>query len=472
MTNDEMAAGDDVGASRTPADVAAATRNAAPKTLAGSDPRLDLAELSARLKQAWRPAWGVPAEDFPKFLDAQYNLDVLLDSLSRQAGDARGVGGDALEEATLSAAFAYLGRQESELKRNMADWYCNLATEERKMVLDRLAAIAANAPLKLSEEARTLLSRLEGPVTGWLASAHQLDPNRAELAELQQRVVRDIADLRDVPDFAQEGLVTLAQTPSVSTVDGIGTALYGRSNYDQGTNSYLATRYFVLFEVPLIPLGRYRVRDEADIPRSFLPQRIPRKDRPSAYQFLGRVPLRRGDKLHIAVAAAVVVAAIIIAIVSFAHPGRGYRSGQSANPTARQASSGSPGSASPEYSAGNSTQPPLTSEESASARKIDADTAELARVETNLRSMESLLQSYQDSTELCRSRLERMENDMQAGVHVDKAGYESVLRRCNHYVALHNSESQEYNSAYQEYEQLLDETNKQIDDYNHGIDSP
>ena len=138
-----------------------------------------------------------------------------------------------MAEAALSAALAYLGRQESELKRSMADWYCKLAAEERKMVFDRLAAVAADAPLKLAEEARTLLPRLEGSVTDRLANAHQLDPNRADIAELQQRVIEDIAELRDVPDFAEDGIRPVAQAPVLNTVDGIGTTLYGRSNYDQ-----------------------------------------------------------------------------------------------------------------------------------------------------------------------------------------------------------------------------------------------
>lgn len=456
----------------------AAIHHAAQKAVAECNTRLDLAGLSARLKQAWHPAWGVPAADFPVFLNARFKLGVLLDSFAKQTYDARSVCGEELVDATLAAVLAYLSRQEPELKRNMADWYCNFAADERKRIFDRLNATAANTPLKLAEEAKTLLPKLEGAVTYWLSNARKLDPNRAEIAEFQQRVIKDIAELRDVPDFSGERLAPIEKAPKLSTTNGWGTTLYGRSNYHKGTDSYLTTRYLVACWIPLIPLGRYRVKHEVEMPLPQFNYGVSHNVLRSSYRFLGRVPLRKGDKLHVATFVAVVIALVIAAVIASSHSDSSISSGQNTGPaysvTTPMRSSGSSVSSSPPYSAGSSVQSPFRQPvigTSPSLSEIDANKTRLTSMEANLRSMESSLQSDQNWAEMYKSRLKRMESDMQTGTDVDRASYESALRQCNYYVDQYNSQLLEYNSTHDEYERLLDKTNKQVDEYNNGIGS-
>ena len=74
--------------------------------------------------------------------------------------------------------------------------------------------------------------------------------------------------------------------PGLHTINGIGTTLYGRSNYDPHSNSYETTRYFVFFAIPIFPLGRYRVIDAG----------------PDSYRFIGKVPFRTFDKWHLCIA--------------------------------------------------------------------------------------------------------------------------------------------------------------------------
>ncbi|MCX6719902.1 MAG: hypothetical protein NTV36_02235 [Candidatus Staskawiczbacteria bacterium] len=41
---------------------------------------------------------------------------------------------------------------------------------------------------------------------------------------------------------------------------GIGTSLYGEKDYDKTNHTYTATEWFILFFLPIIPTGSYRVR--------------------------------------------------------------------------------------------------------------------------------------------------------------------------------------------------------------------
>src|SRR3990172_7314020 len=59
-------------------------------------------------------------------------------------------------------------------------------------------------------------------------------------------------DLEIVSDHAQyekiwEDLKPIQKAPSLHTINGIGTTLYGRTDYDPVSNSYIATLYFVFF---------------------------------------------------------------------------------------------------------------------------------------------------------------------------------------------------------------------------------
>lgn len=75
----------------------------------------------------------------------------------------------------------------------------------------------------------------------------------------------------------------VSSAPILSSINGIGFTLYGSSDEDPMTGSYVATYYFIFFAIPLFPIARYKV----------LPIN-------NGYRFLGKVPLRTFDKLHIA----------------------------------------------------------------------------------------------------------------------------------------------------------------------------
>ena len=86
------------------------------------------------------------------------------------------------------------------------------------------------------------------------------------------------------PDMFAD-LTPVPRLPTLVTINGIGFKLYGETDYDPETESYLTTHYFVMLFLPLFPIRRYRVvRHDGN-----------------RYEFLGRAPLRDLDKWHIGI---------------------------------------------------------------------------------------------------------------------------------------------------------------------------
>ncbi len=83
-------------------------------------------------------------------------------------------------------------------------------------------------------------------------------------------------------------LKPIVSAPSLYTLNGCGVTLYGNTDADPDSGSYMATYYFVFFFVPIFPICRYRVVSNGG----------------SSYRFLGKGKLRTFDKWHIAIAVA------------------------------------------------------------------------------------------------------------------------------------------------------------------------
>jgi hypothetical protein len=81
------------------------------------------------------------------------------------------------------------------------------------------------------------------------------------------------------------------KAPSLTTLNTFGFKLYGKSDHDAETDSYMTTQYFVALYIPLFPVARYRVISEDGY----------------SYSFLGKGKLRGMDWAHIAIFAAIVL---------------------------------------------------------------------------------------------------------------------------------------------------------------------
>ncbi|MEY4563898.1 MAG: hypothetical protein RLZZ618_3175 [Pseudomonadota bacterium] len=86
-------------------------------------------------------------------------------------------------------------------------------------------------------------------------------------------------------------LTPIRSVPSLFTLNGFGFKLYGKSDVDPETDSFMTTHYLVVLFIPLFPTGRYRVIS----------------DDGASYQFLGQGKLRMVDKVHLALFAALVM---------------------------------------------------------------------------------------------------------------------------------------------------------------------
>jgi len=91
-------------------------------------------------------------------------------------------------------------------------------------------------------------------------------------------------------NFSDE-LRPVRSTPSLTTINGFGFKLYGNSDYDPETDSYMTTHYFVALFIPLFPVARYRVISPDG----------------SSFSFLGKGRLRTIDKVHWAIFACLVL---------------------------------------------------------------------------------------------------------------------------------------------------------------------
>ena len=88
---------------------------------------------------------------------------------------------------------------------------------------------------------------------------------------------------RNVKLFA--GLIPIKSAPSLQTINGCGFSMYGSSDVDRETGSYMTTYYFVLIFIPIFPIRRYRVIASGG----------------DSYRFLAKGPLRDFDKWHLGI---------------------------------------------------------------------------------------------------------------------------------------------------------------------------
>lgn len=82
---------------------------------------------------------------------------------------------------------------------------------------------------------------------------------------------------------AFKGMQQISTPPTVFRLYGIGTTVFGERDYDEQTKSHVVTQYFTVFFIPLFPVANYRVREEGNRVR----------------YYLGRIPLRDAQKVHI-----------------------------------------------------------------------------------------------------------------------------------------------------------------------------
>jgi hypothetical protein len=185
--------------------------------------------------------------------------------------------------------------------------------------------------------------------------------------DAQRRIRENLATVR-TRSALYDDLTPISSAPSLSTVNGIGFTLYGCTDHDPATDSYLATYYFVLFFVPIFPICRYRVARSAN-----------------SYRFFGKAALRTCDKWHIAVSIAVIIAAV-------------FAMGSSSSSTSPSPSS---------YTSPNYNYTPVPATPAPSAPAYDTERAEIQAERTRLQELENQIEQLGREIDSDRIYLDR-----------------------------------------------------------------
>jgi tetratricopeptide (TPR) repeat protein len=257
------------------------------------------------------------------------------------------------------------------------------------------------------------------------------------------------------------GLQPVTDPPPLATINGIGFALYGERDPDPITQSHIATYYFVILFIPIIPLACYRV--------------IQRGNR---WQFLGKAPLSAANKRHLWILLGVIGLFILrgFADASTSSPStyRGSATPVSTSPAAVQQSPSQPESVPAATGARAINTAPVGSNPSDLIgqgqvdlrRWIGEERQRLATVSSQLDQSGQALESQKTRIDELKRELRRIESDANLGVTVDRLGYERVLQRHNVLVDDYNSRLETYRAEYARYKADLADLNRQIDAYN------
>lgn len=170
------------------------------------------------------------------------------------------------------------------------------ANNDGERLLSEGLSLLRTAPLKANSatyhEAQNILAAgimqcaiAFGNQTSKWAPCMSLLQKALELASdagLRQKLTENLTIVRGNYDSLGD-LEPIRKAPSLHTINGIGTTLYGSTD-PKPDGSHMATYYFVFFAIPIFPISRYRV-----IPTG------------GGYRFLGKGRLRPFDYWHIAI---------------------------------------------------------------------------------------------------------------------------------------------------------------------------
>ena len=168
--------------------------------------------------------------------------------------------------------------------------------------------------LRAREEAALYLSAIATDYT-WaddFITSEILNKEALSLARTSLGAIRIQENLTEVGEAARTqrvqrvfgSLKPIAQAPSLTTINGFGFRMYGKSDPDPDTNSYLTTYYFVALFIPVFPIARYRVVEVAG----------------NRYSFLGKAPLRKLDRRHLGLVAVLILGILTVAMTSESSP--------------------------------------------------------------------------------------------------------------------------------------------------------
>lgn len=234
---------------------------------------------------------------------------------------------------------------------------------------------------KLSEDERTLKFLAAREEALQRAEERQFRESLAKLEEALQfaETEQDKQTMRGWMEQARrllafEGLEPIDSAPSLSTINGIGTTLYGKREFDPQTQSYIATLYFTFFFIPIFPIAAYRVIDAGG----------------GSYRFLGKAPLGRGSIWY-----PLVVPAIVLLIWILGALAGSSETPQRTSPSAR-ATTARPSKVPPGPQSADNEKQRLSVWIERERTRLHAEKAELDRIGTDLDAERGIIRGQMD----------------------------------------------------------------------------
>ena len=297
------------------------------------------------------------------------------------------------------------------------------------------------------EEAALCLSAIATDYT-WaddFIASEKLHEEALKLAQNTLGTIRIEHGLEQIRASARKQRVfgaSISSAPTLGTFNGFGCTLYGHSDYDQETQSYTTTHYFVALFVPILPLGRYRVINVGD----------------NTYRFLGKHPLRKADRWHLGIVLSAVATMILFGIVS-SNQSQSY-----APATNTSSSSTSPsGQTSDSSDSAPISQNPQLSELKA---RIDSERARLASLETQLQPVIDEIKSLDAQKDTLNAELKSLDEQQKAGIQIDIDDYNAKVKTYNALLARERTLITANKSDLNTHDDLVDQDSALVKQYN------
>lgn len=326
--------------------------------------------------------------------------------------------------------------------------------------LTRLTPLIASVPaldVRAREAVANCLAQVAGAFT-WCDDFERAEKLFSEALSLSRGTMAELSLERGMEGITQSARARrrwgkkVEGAPSLFTLNGCGVTLYGSDEYDAESGTSVATYYFVLVFIPILPIARYRVRRNGN-----------------SYQFYGKLPLRTFDKWHLGLAAAAVAALFIMAIIG----------GQSASTSSNYVDDSAP----PEkthYTASEiaeeeaaeasitATLPPLPDNLSTYELKdrINAGRTQITALEAKLTPLSNQIEALDTQMKPIADELEGLDKAKTAGQKIDQAHYKQLASTYNHDVEAREALVAQGRPLAEQYDRLVVDDKRMVKIYN------
>jgi hypothetical protein len=342
-------------------------------------------------------------------------------------------------------------RKENAARQNAISCAAELARfrADVRPELDKLAQQlppGSEALQEAREEAALLLGAIASDFT-WadeFIESEQLYEDALKLAENTLGSISIQAALERIRSSAHQQRVRgkpVSSAPALFQLNGCGFTIYGSYDVDQATRSYATNYYFTFLWLPIFPIARYRVISTGG-----------RK-----YRFLGKLPLRKGDRWHLGIALSTFAIFLVIAMVSGSTSRDSYSGsittptnssppsdgstepGSSVTPTSDSSSGDSVAPSTPikfavpaESSSGDpSNGSTLTTsndtELSELRQRIEAGRSEMTDITDRLKPVMDELSTINDRVTFLKSEIDDLKQQEESGTEIDTDHYNSIV---------------------------------------------